>query len=257
MKKSTLSRSFNSDHRRVKLASFTLIELLVVIAIIAILAAMLLPALSAARERARNASCVTKLKQIGTADLLYAQDNKDSMPIGWGGGDGTLICSNADRMSQSPASWPNVPQGLIIKGGYLGGSEASQATVHIDVVDKYFRCPSDTVFYGKDHAYGGGWLRISYYATHFQRKGASSWFPQKKDNSVAYCEIVGIDDPGTISCIDTLSTVAGENIHPNAVNVAYLGGHVKTQVVDAKKQNTIGGCQNAAEEFNEFEMRRF
>jgi prepilin-type N-terminal cleavage/methylation domain-containing protein/prepilin-type processing-associated H-X9-DG protein len=64
------------DHR-----GFTLIELLVVIAIIAILAAILFPVFAQAREKARQAVCLSNEKQIGTAIMMYAQDYGEMYPI--------------------------------------------------------------------------------------------------------------------------------------------------------------------------------
>lgn len=123
---------------------FTLIELLVVIAIIAILAAMLLPALSKAKQRAQGIACINHLKQLTTAATIYAGDYRDYWPLNNPGDD-------AVNLANPPANYTARVWAEGREGSNLTDDATAQGMVsdRISLIAPYlkskqvFRCPGD------------------------------------------------------------------------------------------------------------------
>ena len=200
---------------------FTLIELLVVIAIIAILAAMLLPALSAARERARTSNCVGKLKNISNAMLMYAGANNDRLPTyGKRSGCtcGTCVYVVGSTMTGSASSGGTSTPGLLIYGGFLGVDKSSNL-----VEEQMFRCPSDSGEYFKN-----GGTYCSYNATIVNR-GACGTVKKGSSFPLSSRSVVGRDDPDCVIFADNApygSSSTKNMLHPNVINTLRMGFQV-------------------------------
>lgn len=138
MKTSTAIRTTIKENKQMRRSGkyFTLIELLMVIAIIAILAAMLLPALNAARKKVYSVNCMSNLKQIGVDVNMYANEQNDLMPGSDGRGSGE--CEEQTN--------------VIIRTNYAvnlgksanGGKRSTGIIAGKDLDDgiKYFYCPA-------------------------------------------------------------------------------------------------------------------
>jgi prepilin-type processing-associated H-X9-DG protein len=204
-----------------------LIELLVVIAIIAILAAILFPVFARAREKARQASCESNLKQIGLATISYMTDYDGRTPLATNAANAeisTLACGNQGwcRNNGTPAPRPT---------GNENGFVDTRLTPYIKNT-QIWACPSMTMALA---SLGNSWSSYLTTMSMFNNANnlentAESAFKMDASTIILWSDCSGWSRTGTAANFATAGGVITgyQPAHNDQVNVEYLDGHVKS-----------------------------
>ncbi len=188
-----------------KRRGFTLIELLVVIAIIAILAAILFPVFARAREKARQSSCTSNVKQIMTAILMYCQDFDDRFPL-------TYIEPRAMWTTPNGTDTTGDMPWMIVLDPYLKNTQI-------------FACPSSSLA-----AWDGGPATV--YVSYGYNENLSAIAQARCNFSAELCALADGGTDGNYSILESYGNDNGRpsialERHNEGANCGFADGHVK------------------------------